>query len=318
MGGSSKQTTTQSQSSQTNPWQPTMGALNNIIGQINGQMGNVAPTGNEMQAFDALRANATGTPSYAPQVGALANDLFTGGPDRSGYVTDAYNQYRAAAQPYLSQDYLNPYNNPAFSTYMSTVSNDIQNRINAQFAGAGRDMSGMNQGAVARGIVEGTAPVFANQYNQNVATQTGLMNNMFNAGTQTGANLSALDQTALGNRMQGANTALGMLPMAQDMNANRMLAAEGMARNLPLSNIANIENLLLPIAGLGGQSEGTSTGTTTMRQNPIQTAVGAGIGALGLFGGMLNPGTSFGGGLFNGFGQGNPWGAQNYLMPTYR
>jgi hypothetical protein len=60
------------------------------------------------------------------------------------------------------------------------------------------------------------------------------------------------------------------LPQLEDMQANRTLSAEGTARNLPLQNLGIIANLLTPLAGLGGNSTGTMTGTTnTQYQQPL-------------------------------------------------
>jgi len=269
MGGTSKSQTTQSQQSTTNPWAPTMAPLNQIIGQISGQVGNAMPNAVENEALNAISANAQQGNPFAPDVMKLATDLFSGGPDRSGYATGAYDDYKAGAQPYLSQDYLDPYKNPAFKSYMDTTANDIQNRVNGMFAGAGRDFSGANMQTLARGITEGTAPIFANQYNQNVATQRGVADNLFRAGGSTAGLLSDLDSQNFANRGAGVAAAEQAL-QARDSGPMGILNAESLRRNLPLSGIANVANLLLPIAGLGGQTEGTGTSNTTNRMSGAQ------------------------------------------------
>ena len=195
--GTSSATQSTQTSSKTNPWGPTVDPLKAVVGQINSQIPNTAPTAAENTALSNIMSNAQAAPNYGPQAQQLAQDLFGGGTDRTGIVNDAYNSYKAGAQPYLDPSYLDPASNPAFKGYLDIITNDIQNRVNGMFAGAGRDLSGMNTQTLARGITEGTAPVFADQYNKNVATQTGLMNNMFNAGGQTAGLLSGLDQTAL-------------------------------------------------------------------------------------------------------------------------
>jgi hypothetical protein len=52
-------------------------------------------------------------------------------------------------------------------------------------------------------------------------------------------------------------------------------------RQLPLSNIANINSLLLPIAGLGGQSTSSGQSTTQVQVPWWQQAVGGGLAAAG-------------------------------------
>lgn len=285
--GSRNQTATTKQ--EQNPWGPTIQPLTDIVGQLNGQIGNTGVTSNEQQALGQMMQNAQAGNPYAGQISGLATDLLNGGADRSGYATNAYNDYKAQAQPYLSADYTNPYSNPAFKSYLDTTANDIQNRVNGMFAGSGRDLSGMNQQTLARGITEGTAPIFANQYNQNVATQRGVMDNLYNAGNTSAGLLSGLDQTALGNRQAGVNAAGAALD-AQNYGPAAVLQAASAERNLPLQNIGNVQGLLTQLAGLGGTSSGTANSQMQYTQ-PLAQTVGqwmdignAGLGFMkGLF-----------------------------------
>jgi hypothetical protein len=261
--GTSNSSTTTGQESQTKtePWRWAVPHLKTQLGNISGEQGGYKPTAAETGAID--------------QITGLANDLFTGGTDRTGMVSDAYSNYQKQAQPYLDPGYLDPSSNPAFKNYMDTTANDIQTRVNSMFAGAGRDMSGMNQQTLARGITEGTAPMFANQYNQNVQTQRGVMDNLYNAGNTSAGVLSSMDQTALGNRAQGVGAA-GMALEAQNYGPNSVLQAEAMRRGIPLQNLAQLNSLILPIAGMGGTSNtsGTATSTGTQTMSPVQQAMG--------------------------------------------
>lgn len=275
--GSSAGTSTGTQTTQTQsrtaPWGPAQKPLKEIIGGVAGEIPNYQPTAAETGALNTISQNAQAGNPFTGQITSLANDLFSGGPDRSGMMTNAYADYQKQAQPYLDPGYLDPASNPAFKGYLDTVSNDIQNRVNGMFAGAGRDLSGANQQSLARGIAEGTAPIFANQYNQNVATQRGVMEGLLGgAGTTTGI-LSGLDQTALGNRAQGVGAASEALG-AQNYGAKSILEAEAMRRGLPLNNLSQLSSLLLPIAGLGGQSSGTATSNTSQTMSPVQQAMG--------------------------------------------
>lgn len=64
-----------------------------------------------------------------------------------------------------------------------------------------------------------------------------------------------------------------------------------MSASLPYAGLAGQRNLLLPIASLGqkgqtsGTTSGTTTGTTIQSNDPFQTALGAGIGGVGVLGG---------------------------------
>jgi hypothetical protein len=272
MGTSSATQNTQTQT-KTNPWEPTQGGLQKIVKGIGGEIPNYKTTAAEAGALNTISANAQAGNPYVSQIQSLASDLFGGGIDRTGMASDAYANYQKQAQPYLDPSYLDPSSNPAFKNYLSTISDDIQNRVNGMFAGAGRDLSGMNTQTLARGITEGTAPVFADQYNKNVATQRGLMDNMYSAGGQTAGLLSNLDQTALGNRAQGVGAAAEALG-AQNYGAKSILEAEAMRRGLPLGNLQNLSSLLLPIAGAGSQTSGTATSTGTQTMSPLQQIAG--------------------------------------------
>lgn len=251
----------QSMSQTQNPWEPTIDPLKNLIGQLNGQMGNTAVTGNEQNALSGLMSAAQNSGQWTDPLQNIASSVM--GQDRTGIASDAYKTYQQQAQPYLSQDYLDPAKNPAFQNYLQTTSNDIANRVNGMFASAGRDMSGMNVQNLARGITEGTAPIFANQYNQNVATQRGLMDNLYSAGNSTAGLLSNLDQSRLQTGQNAAQTGIG----AQTYAPTATLDAASMARSLPLSNIGALSSLLTPLAGLGGTATGTATGTSTSNMN---------------------------------------------------
>jgi hypothetical protein len=262
----SQQTT---QKSKTAPWGPTIEPLKQITGAFGEQFENYKPSEAENTAIQQLMGTAKLGNPFANQISGLANDLLGGGQDRSGLVNSSYADYKKQAQPYLSQDYLDPTKNKSFMKYMDTTSNDIQNRVNSMFAGAGRDLSGMNQQTLARGLSEGTSGMFANQYNQNVNTQRGMMDSLYNAGGNTAGLLSGLDQTRLGNRSAGVGMA-GQALDAQNYGPMAVLQAESMRRGLPINNLGQISNMLLPIAGLGSQSKGTASSVGTQTMSPMQ------------------------------------------------
>lgn len=246
----------------TDPWKPTVPTLTNLVGQINGQTGNTAVTGNENAALDTLTQNAQAGNPYAPQIGNLASDLFAGGVDRSGTASDAYSAYKDQLSPFATAQHYGPDGNPGLKGYLDTISNDVQNRVNGMFAGAGRDFSGANLNSLARGIAEGTAPILAQQYNTDVGRQFDAANSLYGAGNTTTGLLSGLDQTRLGNRQTGIGVGQDALN-ARDSGANQLLNVEQQRRSLPLTNIGNLESLITPLAQLGGTQKSHTTGEVT-------------------------------------------------------
>lgn len=290
MGGTSKSesSTQQEMSGTTNPWAPTQGLLNGIIGQLSPQVSNAGPNAQEQGALGTIASNANNAQNYGGQATGLANDLMSGGQDRTGILSGAYGQTQAALSPYLKSNYLDPMQNPGMSGMLDTIKNDVGNSINSQFAGAGRDLSGMNQQSLARGLSQGMSGALLGQYNQNVSAQQGAAGQLSNAAGNTAAGLSGLDQNALANRGLGLDVAINGVPHAQNNQANQILAAQAQARGLPMQNLGMLSSLAIPLAGLGSQTTGKQTGQTQGSQtmSPAQQAWGWMNSGSKLFGAM--------------------------------
>jgi hypothetical protein len=308
MGGATTTQTT-NQKSETNPWAPAIPALNNIIGQIGSRTGNTATTANETAALDSLTSNALAGNPYAPAIGNVATNLLNGGgPDRTGLVNQAYTNYQSALTPFARGDYLNPASNPALQSYLDTIRNDVSSSVNGMFAGAGRDLSGLNQQALARGITQGQAPVLLDAYNQALNNQMSAINSLYGAGNTSAGLLSNLDQTRLANQQAGIGASTAAM-QARDSAANQLLAVEAQRRGLPLQNLQQLQSLLVPLAQLGNTSQSNATSTSTQATPLANQVVGgilggagmlANMGAFGPTGWLLGSGGGLLGNLFGG------------------
>ncbi len=303
MGGTSKQesATQQTQDSTVAPWAPTQGILQGILGGIQGQLGNTAPNAAETGALGTLASNAQSAQNYGGQATGLASDLMAGGGTdaNAGILSNAYGNYQNQLNPIANQS-LDPTQTPGIASLLETIRNDVGNSVNGMFAGAGRDMSGLHQQNLARGIAQGEAAPLLAQYNQNVQNRMGAAGDLFNAGGQAASGLQGFNQQGFDNRALGLDTAINGVPMAQNNQANQILAAQAQARGLPMQNLAGILGLTLPIAGLGSQSHGTGTSNT----QGSQTMSGAQQFAT-IAGGM--------GSLFGGAGGGAMGGVQRFI-----
>jgi hypothetical protein len=170
MGGSVTQNQQQTQTSTTAPWQPAGNTLVGILSKL---------------------------------------DSLPNAPDRTGLASNAYGQFAQQLNPYLQSSFLDPRQTPGFGAALSALNSDITNQINGQFAAAGRDLSGANSQALARGLSQGEGQLLANQYNQNAANQLGAANALYGAGGQNAALLSQLDQTDLQRLAAATGIALG-------------------------------------------------------------------------------------------------------------
>lgn len=193
MGGQS--TSTQVQQSQTAPWAPAQPMLQGILGQLNANLKNTGLTATESDAFRTLQNNAALDNPYEGQIGGYAQSLFNGGGAnaQAGNVQDNLAALKAQLTPYANGSMIG--NNPALAAQLAQIRTDVGNDINSQFAAAGRDFSGANQMAYARGVAAAEAPILAAQYNQDVDRQLNAANALHSAGNSTANTLAGMQQT---------------------------------------------------------------------------------------------------------------------------
>ncbi len=287
MGGTSTQQ--QSQSSTTAPWQAAQPALTGILGQLGTNLNNTGVTGAENGALGTLEQNgANATSQYAPAVQNYATGLLNGGGalNQAGAVNQNYQDYYKATNPLASNTNYNPLDTPGFKDALTTQIADITNGVNGSFAAAGRDFSGANSQALGRGIMQGVAPTIAAQYNQNVNNQQGAAGNLYGAGNTNAGILSGFQQQYLANQGQGVGVAGAATDIA-NAGANATLQAEAARRGIPVQALGLLANIGTPIAGLGGQSTGQSSGSQTMsgaqQFGTIANGIGSAAGGIGNF-----------------------------------
>ncbi len=280
-------TSKQSSSSQTSqsgtisPYAPTQDTLQGIINGVNGVLPNASGTSAQTSALNALLNNAQTMPNYGGQATNVANSLLTGGQNYQPIVKGAYDQYQGAVNPLLNAS-LDPMQTPGLSDALATIRNDVSNSVNGMFAGAGRDLSGLNQQTLARGIAQGEAPVIVGQYNQNVANRMNAANGILGAGQSTAGSLSGLQQTQFGNQLAGLDTGINTVPTATNSNINQQLSAANSLYGLPIQNLAQLEALTVPIAGLGRQYTGETNSQSDTKSTPsLLSSIGQGVGIFG-------------------------------------
>ncbi|WP_024514594.1 hypothetical protein [Bradyrhizobium sp. Tv2a-2] len=277
MGGQS--TTTQTQQSQTAPWQAAQPMLQNILGQIGTGLGNTGLTSAETGALNTLQNNAAQGNPYAGQIGAYAQSLLNGGGAnaQAPNVQSNLQTFQNQLSPYANGSMVG--NNPALAAQLAQIQTDVGNSVNGQFAAAGRDFSGANQMTYGRGVAAAEAPVIAAQYNQDVTNQIAAANALYNAGNTTANTLSGMQQNYLSNQGQGIAASQSALD-AQNYGANATLAEEAQRRGIPVQALGLLAQIGVPIAGLGQQSSGTTQGTQDASGLQQFDMLASGIGSL--------------------------------------
>jgi hypothetical protein len=253
----SSQRTSQTQQSTTNPWAPSQQELSGLLSGIQGISS--APTGQQQSALQVLRGASTGLPNYGAAAGGVTSGLLGGDP--TGMLKSSLQSYQNNVNPIASAS-LDPTKTPGMQNVLQTIQQDVGNSVNGMFAGAGRDLSGLNQQTLARGISQGEAVPLLGQYNQNVQNVMGANQGLLGAGQGTAGAITGNQQAGLG--------AAAQQPGIAQAPALAQLQAAQTAYNLPLSNLGGLEGLTLPIAGLGGQSQGSGNSNTTMNPSLLQ------------------------------------------------
>ena len=297
--GSSTKTTNSTQ--QTAPYEPAKAGIDSLLGRLNSQIPNAELTGTETGALNTLAGNAAAGNPYANSIGDLASQLLAGGGamDQSGQLQGGLDAYRQQLNPYASGSMVG--NNAALQNQLDTVANDVSGRVNSMFVGGGRSFSGANLNSLARGIMEGSAPILANQYNQDVANQLNAAGQLYGAGNTTSGLLGGLRQQDLQNRSAGIDASTAAL-QSRDSAANRALEVEAMRRNLPVQNYSSLLGTIAPVGQAFGKTSGTQT--TSGGESTMGSILG-GVGLLGQLGGFGKGGWllgSGGSGLLGGLG----------------
>jgi hypothetical protein len=159
-----------------------------------------------------------------------------------------------------------PASNPYLSQMMDQVGTKAFDKINAQFAGSGRDLSGMNTKAAAAGYTEASLPLAFQQYNTNVGNQFAAANSLYGAGQNTAATQSSLDAQRQAMRAGGVEQDQAALD-ARNYGANTILNLDQQIKDLPYEDLQRVASLLFPAAGLGGTQTGNAQGNATTKSS---------------------------------------------------
>jgi hypothetical protein len=256
------------------PYAASKPMLEQFLAGISGLQGATGPTAGQSAAISELTANA-GNP-YADKIGELAGTTldFQG---QSGMAKDAYTELDNRLRSTANGENLNFDNNPFIQDMLKRVSDDVALRTNAQFAAAGRDLSGYNSKAMAEGVTSAQLPILANLYNQEQARTDEAARTLYGAGAETAGRVQSLDSDALGVRSGGVELA-DAYTAARDAGATDRFNLETMLANIPYENMAKIGSMLLPTAGVGGSSSSVGTETGTQTGSTLGTTTGTSTG----------------------------------------
>ena len=247
-----KQTTTSHQ--EQDPWKPAIPYLKDYIGKLGAGLDNSGATAAQTSAINNLEAHSANP--WAGKIGQVADKAFAAN-SQAPTVSDAYTKLQGQLGDYASGKNLDFSTNPYIQKMLGIVGDDAQNRINAQFAGAGRDLSGANSMASARGVTQATAPILANLFTTAQGQQIDASKSLYNAGNTTAHSVQDLNTDALHTNAAGVDLSKAAVD-ATNQGDRATLGLEQQRKDIPNSQFETLGPLLAQIAGLGGTSDGRS------------------------------------------------------------
>ena len=254
--GSQKQK--QQSTQQVDPWAPTQPLLKEMIGGL-GDAYKTADTSGVASAIDAQKA-AIGQANPAAAAGTNVAQGILNGTNYAPQVASAYGDFQRRLAPTADGTNTDVMNNPQLQALLKQVGTDAAEGINAQFAAAGRDLSGYNQRAVAEGVSRAQTPLLLDQFNRETARSDAAARDLFQGGTGAATTQAGLDA-------QKAGLDTGAVGLLDQINKDRIaqgqeaIDLEQLKAQIPYMNEGWLAQLLYPAAGLGGTQTGTATGT---------------------------------------------------------
>lgn len=285
----SKQTTTSNE--KRDPWAPSQPHLNNIL-QGAGQ--NYSNRLN--QQYFPGQTYAGFSPESEYGLTAMKNRAMAGSPvtqNASTMVGDT-----------LGGSYLSA-GNPYFSAMADRVTGQTLPAITAQWQRAGR---GTGNGAVIEAAGRGLGDAIGSLAYQNYGDERA---RQFQAAGMSPQIAAAEYGDA--ERMMGVGS---MREGMTQRGIDEAMARYAFDQNRQADALKEYAGFTAPIAGLGGESNSTST--TSQKSSPLQTALGVGMMGASMFGGMGPFGAmgAFGGGL-GGMSSASPF-RMGFASPNVR
>lgn len=272
----------QTQSSKTDPWSPAQPLLQKLLDQYGGLSTDV--TGGQSGAIGNIIAGANEVPNFGGTGADAINKLFSSSTaPQVGMLSSSLDQLKSNIGGTASGANLDPYKTPGFSDAISTMTNDITNRVKGVYNASGRDPSGAGSFAksLGRGLTEGISPTIAAEAARLRGEQHGAAGTLYNAGNTTAGAITGQQQVPLSNAVQALNSA-GLLSSLFTQPGTTQLQAANTAYQQPYGNLAALLAPAAQIGGLGGSTSGQSNTTVTQSQNPLSNIIGGASAGIGL------------------------------------
>lgn len=264
--GTTGTSATGTETAQRDPWAAALPFLQDYLSQVGSQTATAGQTtAGQQSALDRLNANAaTGAVNpYANDYERIAQDAF-GTQSRAGDVGTAYGDAQRRLSGTANGDNLDLGSNPYIQSMVQQATDRARNAVNDGFAASGRLGSGANSRALGTGIADSVNNVLFGQFNAEQGRSDAAARDLYQYGTNAATTQDSLDAAArnaraggLDVRTAGLNTA-GQAYGIGNLGPQQSLDLATQLRNQKSADLSQIGNQLLPAAGLGSTTTGTS------------------------------------------------------------
>lgn len=256
--GSKKTKTTQT--TNQDPWDKAAPYIENFLGTIpTGASSQLTPE--QSSAYASLKNIANEGNPNTGQIFDLAQQQ-AGFGSEAGTAGQGYADFQRRLGGTADGANLNFAANPYMQQMLQQVGDAAAQRTNAQFAAAGRDLSGMNQQAVARGVTQAQLPILFDQYNREMGRTDQAARDLFGASNTTANTVQGLNADAIKQRQGMIDTTKAALE-AKGWGQSQILQLEEQMKQLPLDQLERIGNLLYSAGQLGKQEIGTGKSSSS-------------------------------------------------------
>ncbi len=254
---------------ESNPWAPSQGGLESVLRRADkyGKRTDLFRPevgGQTEQSLTGLEGLANqGSAAVQPLEGVL-NNVSTGANAGFGNLSST-----------ASGDYLN--GNPFFQQALNSQLDNVANRTNQQFSGAGRYGSAAHTDTLSRNMGELSTNAFMQNYSNERQNQMSASGTLANAGMQAGSIGSQLDQAnAYGSNLMGqVGAQRDAIAMAQKQAPLR--ATEWQAGLTgPIAAMGGTQTSSTPVDRTGQIIGGVTMAAGLASGNPMMIAQGAG------------------------------------------
>jgi hypothetical protein len=255
IGGEKKDTKSQAQS---DPWDVAIPYIQQVLGKAGSAMSTTptGPTPDQIAAANEIKTTAKAGHPFTDAIKGVATDLFET-ESRSPAVEAGYADFDARVKDTADGKNLDILNNPHLQAMLQLVGDNASEAVEGRFASAGRDFSGYEGRAIAKGVADAQTPLLLDQFNREQGRTDAAARDIYGANKDTQTTAAALDEMREKLRIAGIDVGQAGVD-ASLWGPETILKVEEMLKAMPAEDMKRWAEIFFPAGQLGSQESGTS------------------------------------------------------------